>query len=332
MQKNLNIEAIKITAVFWVIVLHVSGQLLSENLSNYSTNFWIINIVDSFSRICVPLFLLASGRYLLQKPLNTKEFYFKRANRILIPLVFWSIVYSFFGSWLQKGKIDVDYMLNGIIHGRPFFHLWYLYMLVGLYLVSPILIKIVNDFGKKDLLIFSGFMIVVSMFYDVAVFYFNLNIPFIFWFMSYLGYFVAGYTLGKIEINIPKNTLLIIYILTSLSIAILSYLTMKYHRNNQYFYQASSPTVVLASLSFFVWMTKLKISENNFLVRISGLTLGIYLTHAIILELFQKYDMQLYGATTNPIFKIILNSLTVFICALLISKSMKIIGLKKLIQ
>ena len=112
--------------------------------------FWVA-ILNSIPRACVALFVFASSY--LQFPLHysTGEFFKKRALRILPPFVIWSVVYALvWGDPVQNFK---DLLLN---FNYAAGHLWFVYMLVGLYLIMPLLSPWAEKVGKRELQIYLG--------------------------------------------------------------------------------------------------------------------------------------------------------------------------------
>ena len=94
---------------------------------------WVA-ILNVLPRACVALFVVASSY--LQFPLHypTGEFFRRRAVRILIPFFIWTVVYALvWGEPVQNFK---DLLLN---FNYAAGHLWFVYMLIGLYLIMPIL-------------------------------------------------------------------------------------------------------------------------------------------------------------------------------------------------
>ena len=111
---------------------------------NINVDWVVANLYDSVSRWSVPVMVMISGLLLLdpQKEYPIKIFFKKRFNKILIPLVFWSIVYTI---WKYKTGIiawqplPAGLILKSFIDGTVFYHLWFVYMIIGLYISTPIL-------------------------------------------------------------------------------------------------------------------------------------------------------------------------------------------------
>src|ERR1700743_565095 len=143
------VDSLRAIAVIAVIGVHVVAPALSAktNLQNTSTTgWWIANVYDSLFRFCVPIFVMITGALLLPQDIGLKAFLKKRLNRILLPFIFWSLIYMAFNMALKirdEGYSNAivyfgSWVSTQIIQG-PSIHLWYVYMIIGLYLFIPIL-------------------------------------------------------------------------------------------------------------------------------------------------------------------------------------------------
>lgn len=112
--------------------------------------FWVA-VLNTLPRAAVALFVVASSY--LQFPLHysTGEFFRKRAVRILVPFLIWTAVYALvWGEPVQNFK---DLLMN---FNYAAGHLWFVYMIVGLYLVMPLLSPWAEKVGRKELLVYLG--------------------------------------------------------------------------------------------------------------------------------------------------------------------------------
>ena len=115
-------------------------------------------IMDVLSRAAVALFVIASSYLQLPLRYSTGEFFRKRALRILPPFVVWTIVYAFaFGEPVQNFK-DLLWNFNYAAG-----HLWFVYMLVGLYLVMPLISPWAEKVGKRELQVYLGIWLFTTM-------------------------------------------------------------------------------------------------------------------------------------------------------------------------
>lgn len=148
------LDWLRVTACFLVILTHscepfyLGGE--GSLILTRADAIWVA-VLNSLPRAAVALFVFASAY--LQFPLHysTGEFLRKRALRILPPFIFWTVVYALvWGEPVQNFK---DLLLN---FNYAAGHLWFVYMLVGLYLIMPLLSPWAEKVGKKELQVYLG--------------------------------------------------------------------------------------------------------------------------------------------------------------------------------
>jgi len=202
MVQTIWLDNARIIACFSVIFLHISAGFVVGN--NVGTEYWWIgNFYDSAVRWCVPVFVMISGALLLdpRKQEDLATFYTKRISRILIPIIFWSVFYLVWGylkGVLKGNKPPIIDLLKKLLSGIPYSHMWFLYMIIGLYLFTPFFRKIVTYSSKKELLILTTITFVMTMFNSayntfmaagelkLFINWFLLFIPFFFWASLYV--------------------------------------------------------------------------------------------------------------------------------------------------
>ena len=146
------LDWVRVIACFMVLVVHSTepfylggdGALILTKTDAFWASFF-----DSFVRACVPLFIVVSAY--LQFPLrySAGEFLRRRAVRILIPFAVWTVVYALvWGEPVQNFK---DLLLN---FNYAAGHLWFVYMLAGVYLLLPLLSPWAEKVGKKELQVY----------------------------------------------------------------------------------------------------------------------------------------------------------------------------------
>ena len=155
------LDWLRVTACFLVMATHscepfyLGGE--GSLILTKSDAIWV-SILNVIPRACVALFVFASSY--LQFPLHysTGEFFRKRALRILPPFVFWTIVYALvWGEPVQNFK---DLLLN---FNYAAGHLWFVYMLIGLYLVMPLLSPWAEKVGKRELQVYLGIWLFTTL-------------------------------------------------------------------------------------------------------------------------------------------------------------------------
>ncbi len=286
-------DNLRVFAVFAVILLHVAegfvGGITPSDPMYGSYTWWAGNIYDSITRWCVPLFVMISGYFLLNTDDANKLFFRKRLHRILIPLLFWSVFFSF---WLilksyAKGDLETVHLtiIEGWISGAPFYHLWYLFMIPFLYLVTPIL-RVFHHSASRDELSFfilvSFSLAMISAFAEKVLIHFHLTNGFMLFsnkFLLYLGYYALGGYIGKYN---PKtsNTKCLAILMISLLITIFG----SYFFTYSYFYSYLSINTVFASIALF-FLIKSSLDKDLRIGYFAAFSFGIYLIHPVFLDL-----------------------------------------------
>ena len=155
------IDWMRVAACFMVILVHSTEPFYlggdGAQILTRADAFWS-SFFDSFVRACVPLFIIASSY--LQFPLHYKarEFCRRRAVRILIPFVVWSLVYAFVWGEPVSNLKDLVFNFNYAAG-----HLWFVYMLIGIYLLMPLLSPWAEKVGKKELLAYLGICLFTTL-------------------------------------------------------------------------------------------------------------------------------------------------------------------------
>jgi surface polysaccharide O-acyltransferase-like enzyme len=151
---NYSPDLIRTLAIGMVILLHCSGfpySIQGEITPTVILDWFTSNVYAAFGILGVPLFVLLSGSLLLE-PSKANEpmrvFFKKRFNRIGFPLIFWTIAYFAWSHYVHGKPLTLFNISQGLLTGS-YDHLWFLYLLIGLYLVTPILRVLVRYIDRK---------------------------------------------------------------------------------------------------------------------------------------------------------------------------------------
>ena len=220
-------DVVRLLAIFMVICAHCADpfNVSPQARLNPDFNFWG-TIYGSLLRPCVPLFVMLTGMLILPVRMTTGAFYKKRLTRILWPFLIASVAYNLFPALTGAAGLDASVIskvfpyagdhpsqswadslqqilmipLNFSMYTT---HLWYIYMLIGLYLYLPILSAWLQQASEKSLRLFLllwGVTLLVSYLTQYA----TPNLwgtcawnPYgmLYYFAGFNGYLVAGYYL-----------------------------------------------------------------------------------------------------------------------------------------
>lgn len=297
------IDVLRFVAIFLVILLHSSSDFV-WNFSNTNVVNWLfVNSFYSLSAIGVPIFVMISGMLLLSKKGNIafEEFFKKQFMKVFVPFFAWSVFYVFYSHNFQLNGITLD-----SIASPAYYHLWFTYMLFGLYLLFPFIRLVFHSAAENSryryfLAIWFFIFSLAPIFCRIAgveiptIWFLRDNIFSFLWYFvfAYSGYFVLGYYLENIKLGIfSKKTTYFLSLISFLVTVFGSYfLTIKNGGNlDIVLYSELSPNIVIMSVSFFIlfkdikWEKLLSKRLLLFLESFGLLCYGIYLSHPLILD------------------------------------------------
>lgn len=256
---------------------------------------------------------MISGALLLPNASNQTplEFYKKRASRLLSPLVFWTLAYLFFLEYTEKSFGLTD-AVKSIIKGSPYYHLWYLYMLVGLYLVTPFLRQLVAGI-RPDL-----YHLLLAVSFTIAAIesvFGGTSATFLPGFLPFVGYFLAGHYLYQYPCKIKSRILILAPIACGILISIGTGMLLPDLGPKSWgiMYSYLNPLVIIMSLGVFLLFTRQEISglgSHPLFHRLATITLGIYIIHPLWLWLLAKFGIN--GFLINPFIGIPTTTLLAF--------------------
>lgn len=193
-------------SVIGVVAIHVFGNMVGNDAVRGSGRWWGAVIVDLGFVWVVPVFVMISGALILEPRQFAKgpaDFYRRRLLRLGPAFVFWPLFYVFVVSSVMAGQLaDVKGFLLGVIDGRSYTHLYFLWLIVGLYVVAPVLAAFLRDGGRRRALIFAGSALLVTVgalmsatVLTAAGYERSLSQSAMTQWLPYVGFFLAGWAL-----------------------------------------------------------------------------------------------------------------------------------------
>lgn len=329
-KRILYLDYMRVTALFAVILLHVSVIDWSKFPIN-SFNWQVFNAFDGLVRFCVPVFVMISGVFFLDKyrDITLKKLFSHNILRIATAFVFWSVLYAVVCTIVEENNmIDgsvIKYFIASVIYGH--YHMWFLFTIVGLYLITPFLRKITAD--KKLTEYFIVLSVIFANLPKILVFIpaldevagkilYKTNMFFV---LGYAGYFVLGHYLHTYEIK--REHKLIAYALGTVSviatIAGNSYMSLKAGIAQEAFFDYMMPTVLFSSVMVFLLFKdradSFEKGNKSVIVSMSKLTFGMYLIHDLFIIAFK--NMGLSTVMISPIVAIPLVAVIIFVLSYL---------------
>ena len=300
-------DLIRISACVFVVLVHTTALMFRE----FSENWNICAAYNASARLCVPLFFMLSGYFLLNRKIDDIPiFYIGRLHRILFPFFIILFIYYVKLCVLQNDTLPADFinraLTEKIPRGR---HLWFVHTLVGIYLTIPFFQYFFSgDYGLKLIKIYLVIWIISYICFPVFVqsklIPINIFESFHFeFFFGYLGYVLLGGILAKIECKtISIHIWIGLYILASFLIFISTY-SYSYnvaHKPSTIFL-TDNPFVLLQTVSFFMAFKDIK-KESAFVNKLAVHSYWIYLVHILILDqVVQCIPVEKHSLFTIPL-------------------------------
>ncbi len=327
-------HAVRILAAFGVIWLHVAADVITEWKRLPQDWWWSAHLYNSLARGCVGLFVMVSGALLLPVHESIRTFLRKRCNRVAVPFISWSILYLIWRKLLYQPSMDWPEIFSRLASGNIHFHLWFIYSLVGIYLMTPIFRVWVQQAQPKELLYFliiwfiiasclPTLEILIKLITHRAIHFKPIAEPA----QGLIGFFVMGYALNRFA---SRDHLKWAWLGVFSGFAICFYgtyfFTQKTGVFQSLFYESLAPNVVLYSISLFVifkiagqkFEHKLKLGVQRRLLQISKSTLGIYLIHPMAMDILLKgrWGFVLKGNMQHPLYMIPLTAIATYLLSL----------------
>lgn len=210
------LDYLRVLAIFGVLLNHISANWENALFLNSE----IALVYNSLGRIGVPLFLMLSGVLLLNNKLPIKEFIKRRYPRVIIPFLFWMTLLIMFFILLNPHILDGNvavYVIKRYLSGR-----WYVWMILGVYLLIPIMASFIKTSkleGVKYFLIIwliTTAMITLSKIFGFSLHYLDLTL-----FSGPTGYLMLGYYLHNNEFNMSPKKIITVSLIVFISMTLI---------------------------------------------------------------------------------------------------------------
>lgn len=334
--RNIALDVIRFTALLLVVLLHSAGLFYvdpSGGIIDAPQTRAIVSVA-TIGRAGVPLFVMISGYLLLPMRMTCRQFYSRRFTRVLLPFIFWSVIYAIFESGLLSGG-SVTQCLKLVFHIPVNFvtsHLWYVYMLIGLYLLVPVISPWIKQVGKREFSFFLILWLVCSLIPYVHLRFHNIlgeatwnHFSSFYYFQGFIGYFIWGAYLKKYGLISLKSSLslfVIGYTSTIVPLLLGLHYSVNYLVTNT-IWDYCSLNLALMSIGLFGivyhFFNIKQLQGSTFLVDFSKRSYAIYLAHVLLLRITSKYILHYIDSAyvAIPIIMIVVLLTTYLLCRLM---------------
>lgn len=284
-------DILRVLACIFIVCMHAP-------VPNEQANGLFLSTLSYLTAPGIGLFFMLSGALLLPLKTDTFTFLKRRLTKVIYPTLFWTLFYLGLNLALGKESFEIKNVLSIPFSTQGNSVLWFMYTLIGLYLLSPILSHWLKNSSKKEIELYLGLWL-VSLCYPLIKSFLTVNqgnTGILYYFTGYAGYFVLGYYCKNYKESLKWK-----WIIPSAIIAIAAPVFCKVMKLEVDFYDLFwylSIFVVILCIAYYklneLVCTKFKLTEGKFYAitqELSSLSFGIYLVHIFVMRyLLWKWD------------------------------------------
>ncbi|WP_417503573.1 acyltransferase [Microbacterium sp.] len=205
-------DALRIVSVVGVVAIHVFAGMVANPDVHGTAGWWGAVVADIGFVWVVPVFVMISGALVLaprQYESSPAAFYRKRLPRLLTALIFWSLIYfvlvrTLF-SQIRPTRVD---LARFMLDGQPYTHLYFLWLIIGLYVVAPVLASFLQGGGRRRAFVFAAMTLGATVATGISSSVLTamgdnspLTLLALTQWLPYAGYFLAGWALREVRIS-----------------------------------------------------------------------------------------------------------------------------------
>jgi surface polysaccharide O-acyltransferase-like enzyme len=140
-------DGMRTTAIAAVVALHTSGIRVSNEPVIESFTWWTGHVIDTLCRWSVPVFIMLSGALMLdpERRQSLVSFYRRRSMRVVVPLLIFAPIYFYWAAHFRGEILTWKEMKQLIWQGLPQNPLYFLFIIIGLYVIVPFLRAMVRQ-------------------------------------------------------------------------------------------------------------------------------------------------------------------------------------------
>lgn len=334
-KRELHYDVLRIISAFSVVILHSAAQYWYD-LDIYGKEWMVANSYDAVFRFGVPIFVMISGALFLTPnyQLDIKRLYKHNILRMAVIYVLWSCLYGLWDCrYADHAALGIKDVLREMMGGR--YHLWFLPMIIGIYMILPILKGWIEHATKRQIeyiiILFFAVHICNQTIQALTVtdeLHYILRILDVELICSYVGYFILGYYLAHVGISTGLKKILYIAFVPAVicNVILGNYLARRIGVPTAAIYDSFGLFTFVVVVSLFVFAgDKLKKESygktGNFLVKeLAADMLGVYVMHIGVIEVLEIlgiHSMMMNNVIAIPLLAIICFTVCIVFSSLL---------------
>ena len=279
MERKYSIDLLRVLSAIAVVIIHTLSSPVSNSTFEIDS-FLLSNLemIRALMKWAVPVFFMITGYCLLRKEHCSYKYCFSHVVKYICVLFTVGFFYALLEEIFTSKTVNVFTFVNSlfnVISGNLWDHMWFVYAIIGIYLVMPIIHLFMKQ-SIQNAFILTGLL----FFFDILLPTFGgwITVGIQFPFSGYLFYVCLGGVLAQVSIN--KTISCFVYLAGLLSAVYIAFANYETGYNHM--------AVCIMATSVFLIVSKLKIKPNKSLLCVSSCTWGIYLIHPLLINVAIK--------------------------------------------
>ncbi len=300
-----NIDLLRVICALAVVAIHVVTAPAAAHAGELPGSLArTLNIIHSLANPSIPVFFIITGYCLMKKEECTYKYCFLHVLKFAAVLLTIGLFFVLIEEYFLTKTFSVQMVLKSLLRiasGDGWAHMWFVYAIMGVYLVMPVLHSFFKKAGVKGGIILTVLLFLFTILLPEFGNIFSLGIDFPFG--GYLFYVCFGCLAARLDINYFA------VIIAGLAAAASAVYIVIFGGEQPLGYK--SLVICLAAVSVFVVFSGLKEKGNSFLSTLAMCTWGCYLIHPFFLNLIIKF-FKIDLLTDLPAIKLTLTWLVLF--------------------
>lgn len=295
------LSLLKVLASLAVIVVHTAVWRASQ-VDVHSLGWWMANVGDAAGRFGSAMFAMVAGAVLLGRSSEQAPWRFvgQRLGRLLPAVIFWSAFYFAWRQWMWGG-VTAGVIARDLLLGSPWYHLWFLFMMLGLYCVLPAVrfavLGVGEGAGWRYVVVVAALLTwcasAAQTLQGLSHASFLGLVPF------FVVYLLAGYYFLRKTVRVPTGGLLGMAVLAVVCMAMGVAWSYPWLKNWAFvlFYSNRSPFAMALTFSLFLLVMRIPCERLPAWVdRLGASTLGVYAVHPFWIDMLARWGYGLSDA------------------------------------
>lgn len=310
MNRRGSIDVLRIVSAIAVVTIHVVTAPVGNVTKDIKTStIEILNLIHNLMLWAVPSFFMITGYCLMKKEECGYKYCLKHALKYIVVLFTVGLGYALMEQLFCSRSFSfgiVGAALSNVICGNLWDHMWFVYAIIGIYLVIPLLHSFIK-YREKEFYILTLLLFVFTILLPSFEQFFQVGIQFPIG--GYLFYVCYGGVIAKYKSDSEKE--MIIYFLGVIAFLYViccgKTVTLEYMNLN----------VALMAMAIFTFVSRLDMQSNTTIRVLANCTWGIYLIHPLFINILIKV-LKLDILNSAPYINLFLFEVGVLICSLMV--------------